>query len=801
VEALWSNLSRRGQALLTRVTNVASTAWNTLQNRWSALQRTASALVAGLRTRVDSAVGALQGLATAAWTGLQGAATQAWNGVKGVATSAWTALGTRATAAWTGLKSAATTAWTALQSLTGISVSGLAAKVQGIISRISGVVSGIIDRILNAVQSLLSRVRRATSAALDGLRTRASAAWSTLKNFGTRAWEGVKSLGTRAYEGVKELGTRAWERVKDLGTRAWEGLQNLGTRAWNGLKDLGQRAWNGLKSGWEWLKGRAEAAWKWIKGAWERVKRAVSQFWDWVKRKAREAFAWMKQKWEWLKGLVRRALAWLKAKWEWLKRKVKITIRIRDLELMGVKNFKPWKFVDRESPRVPIVKAPIETPIGPIVLSAFVQGKMEATIAGSVGPITLKNTTIVLQPLASRYTGKTDLHVPGKAVETLTLTGLIGGEANYMGAFGIVEGGLQGTGTATGFGAATFSPRIVYDSGNISLTQRILLEFCLGAVIVLDAIARVKVGAAAPGGGGGGGGGLLPSAPSPLPRLPGSGFGGGGGTSGGGGSSAPFARLPGTSGEAVSQVEPCKEATDGEPAEKVLWEGRWNLGRWTTQECWKTKAGFQLHSSGSALPDLDVNFDVNPVPLSAVLSNMFAKPPGMTAVSGGGAPGSPAPAPCVNAPKCGKTESKTPKGTLTPSKGKFAGKTIGFQQKSNKHTKVADCSVSQLQAAMKLDPAKLEGELAKFVKDCQDGKRPPSQIGSESFGNYGNLVLDAIENGDPDDAFLTTASNAGVAGSKCNKTDKYRVHDDAVEDGKGRPIPPDQQQFHLFPVP
>jgi hypothetical protein len=621
---IWSNLSNRGQALLTRVSGMAGSAWNALQGRWSSLQGTAAAALSGLQGRASAAVNGFQALAAGAATRLQGAVSGAWTGLKGFATAAWTGLQGRAATASAALQSQTTAAWTALQGAAGSAVGGLADKIGGVVSRISGAVGRIVSLIAGAVESMLSRLRSATAAALNALRTRATAAWNAVKSVGARAWEGLKSLGGRAWEGLKSAGTRAWEGLKDLGTRAWEGLKSLGTRAWEGVKNLGQRAWNGLKSGWEWLKTRAQSAWTWLKGAWEKVKRTASQLWDWVKRKASDAIAWLKQKWQWLKALVGKAWNWLKAKWKWLKSLVKIKIRLPDQTLCKLHNFKPWKFVDLHSGRLPIAKTVVDPGLGPIELALFVQGDAEATIGGTVGPCTLKNITFTLQPLISRYTGQADFHIGATAAERLELTGTIGGSANYGGLIALAGGGLKGTGTSAALGSFEAKPQFVYDSGKITTSVPVRLEFCLMPTIDLEAfvVAQLLTGkppSAAPA--------PTPVLPGPGPSLPG----------------PPVPTLPGplSSGPGATLPVPTTgggSPTSAAPPEKILkeWKHSWHLARWSRRECWKVDARFTLIVGPGGLPEIDLEFSAAPVSLAEVIRALFDEPPGTAGGGGGG---------------------------------------------------------------------------------------------------------------------------------------------------------------------
>jgi hypothetical protein len=591
-DSVWSRLSGRGHALWSRVGSLAEGAWGAFQSRWSALQAGAAKAIAGLRERAGAAVTALKSLTTRAWAGLQGLADQAWPRLKDLATSAWTGLQTRATAAWTGLQGRAIAAWTALKSTAASVVASLTSRISGIISRINGAVGRILEYLANAVASLISRVRDATSRALTFLSSRAGAAWNAVKNAGTRAWEGLKNWGTRAWQRLESLGTGAWERLKDLGTRAWTSLKELGGRIWTGLENLAHRVWDALSRAWEWLKQKMTTLWQWLKKTWKMLKSAASRMWDWLKRRAKQALEWLKRKWAWLKSMIRKGLDWLKAKWRWLKGLVKIAIRIPDQTLCKLHNTKPWKFVDIHTGRVPLAKTVVDPGIGPVELALFVQGDAVATLGAMVGPCTLKNIVFTLQPLISRYTGQADLHVPGTAFETLVLTGTIGGSANYGGLIGVVGGGLEGTGTARALGSFTAKPRFVYDSGKITTTVPIRLEFCLEPTIDLDAFLTAKLLTGKP-----------PSGPPPsAPILPG-----------------PIPLL--AAGPGAGPGKP--------PPEKVIkeWIARWHLARWTKRECWDVKAQFTLVSGPGGLPEVDVQFSAKPVSLSDVIRSLFDLPP------------------------------------------------------------------------------------------------------------------------------------------------------------------------------
>ncbi|KIO47812.1 hypothetical protein, partial [Nitrosospira sp. NpAV] len=147
-------------------------------------------------------------------------------------------------------------------------------------------------------------------------------------------------------------------------------------------------------------------------------------------------------------------------------------------------------------------------------------------------------------------------------------------------------------------------------------------------------------------------------------------------------------------------------------------------------------------------------------------------------------------------PTCGKNPKPTPKGTIEPKKGKYKDQKVTYHHRTGKHTKVAECPVSELVNATTIDPAQLAGELGRFVQACNAKDRSyGSQLGKEGYDDYGKLMLEALENGNPDAGYRTTASGdigLHLGGRGCATSATYEVKDDVPNDPKA--------QFHLYPV-
>ncbi len=689
--ALWKGLTGKAQGLLERAAGIAQSAWGTLQQGWSALQGKAAAALAGVKERATAAWTGLKGAATTAWNGLKSGATAVWTGVKERATAAWSGVKERATAVWNGVKSAADAAWQGVQSVAGPIVAAVGGKVSGIIGSVQGLLGKIGSLLSGAVDSLLGSVRRAASGVVEGLKARAEKAWTAVKSVGGKVWERVKGVGSRVWERVKGVAGRAWEGVKSVAGKAWEGLKNLGTKAWEGLKNLGTKVWDGVKKGWEFVKGKAKQAFDWMKGALQKLKETAKKAIDWLKKKAKDGLDWLKKQLGRLKDLLKRAWEWLKQKWEWLKKKAVIRFCLGDHTLFDPIPIKPRTLFNVSTGRRPVWQGAVVTEAGPIIMTVFVQGDAAGgLLGGTLGPGKLRKMCISLAPLVPRYQGHGELHVPAQAAVGATLTGTLGGNANYFGASGTIEGGLQAPLQARGLGSFQAAGDVVYDRGKFSLDSQARLELCLQALASLDAFARVKVGFEAPptpggppllpGGGtplplGPGGTPLLPGCPGPVspvsPGGPGGGFTGGGGSSGGGGSAGTFAIGSGGAIESAGLPAPVPATNGGagggggaggagggdgsgggegaggggnlpvpvpagpivpfsppNPRERILWEGRWNLANWASpQKCWRLQLLAPVRGENGEISEADVTLTLDEVPAAEVLQGMFGAAP------------------------------------------------------------------------------------------------------------------------------------------------------------------------------
>ncbi len=131
----------------------------------------------------------------------------------------------------------------------------------------------------------------------------------------------------------------------------------------------------------------------------------------------------------------------------------------------------------------------------------------------------------------------------------------------------------------------------------------------------------------------------------------------------------------------------------------------------------------------------------------------------------------------------------TPGGSVTPSSGPDAGRSVNYGDSRGKHTKVADHPLSEMKQAI-ANPSSAPADL----KDMQSNIGNPgygSQLSKEATDNYGALVKDALENGtrvSPSQIDHVASSEIGINIMNGNATARYRMF-----------YSPGYGGWHLFP--
>jgi hypothetical protein len=132
----------------------------------------------------------------------------------------------------------------------------------------------------------------------------------------------------------------------------------------------------------------------------------------------------------------------------------------------------------------------------------------------------------------------------------------------------------------------------------------------------------------------------------------------------------------------------------------------------------------------------------------------------------------------------------TPSGSVTPSKGADSGKAASYGDTRNKHTKLADHDLAELEDAVK-NPGSATGDLKNLKPNIGDPKYG-SQLSKQAADKYADLVKDALENGkrvSPSQIDHTASFEVGIDIISGNATRNYRMFYSAAYGG-----------WHIFPI-
>jgi hypothetical protein len=171
-----------------------------------------------------------------------------------------------------------------------------------------------------------------------------------------------------------------------------------------------------------------------------------------------------------------------------------VVIPIPDIPLIDQRCFNlPWS---GSTGRLPFYVDTIDIPhVGPVVITLYTQGNAIANLSACFGPALLRNISVTLDPLASRYLGTAQLHVPAGIIAASTLTGILGGLAEWGGLIelGNVEGALIASGSGGVTTALIATAEVIYDRGNVSFSLGTELDTCIVLTFNLNAQAMASL--------------------------------------------------------------------------------------------------------------------------------------------------------------------------------------------------------------------------------------------------------------------------------------------------------------------
>ena len=129
--------------------------------------------------------------------------------------------------------------------------------------------------------------------------------------------------------------------------------------------------------------------------------------------------------------------------------------------------------------------------VGPVLIELYARGDALANLMACLGPALLRNIRVLLDPLASRYSGTAQLYVPAGLLAGIQLSGSLGGLATWvgLGATAQVEGSLIGAGSGSLTSAFIATGEVVYSAGSLRASLGTELDTCLMLSMSLDASA------------------------------------------------------------------------------------------------------------------------------------------------------------------------------------------------------------------------------------------------------------------------------------------------------------------------
>ncbi|NOQ72221.1 MAG: DUF4157 domain-containing protein [Crocinitomix sp.] len=166
-----------------------------------------------------------------------------------------------------------------------------------------------------------------------------------------------------------------------------------------------------------------------------------------------------------------------------------------EFELMERQNFhESWQ---KETGRTNLYKTFVEVPyiIG-LWLGVDAEASAKAEVMAGLGPLTLRNVCMDVDPVSGIYAGTATLNAVIDLLGSLELTGQVHGWAADFACFlKVLEltGGLRATGTASLFNSLDYVVDIECVNGEIMLKHALDLESCLNLAFDLDAFFDFKI--------------------------------------------------------------------------------------------------------------------------------------------------------------------------------------------------------------------------------------------------------------------------------------------------------------------
>lgn len=205
------------------IVNVASNAWQGIQNAWNGFVEWFSNLWNSIT----------EGSMTA-WNGFVEFLTPVIEGVKGL----WSSFSEFMSTIWNGIVEVATTAWNTLQPVV--------ETVWGIIQQI---ISVAIETILPIIQTGLQIIQEIWSGGWEIFKTVVGAAWTIISTVISTVLNVIAGIINTVTSIIKGDWSGAWENIKGVAQTVWNGIKDFISNAINNIKDTVINVANSLKDG------------------------------------------------------------------------------------------------------------------------------------------------------------------------------------------------------------------------------------------------------------------------------------------------------------------------------------------------------------------------------------------------------------------------------------------------------------------------------------------------------------------------------------------------------------------------
>ncbi len=150
---------------------------------------------------------------------------------------------------------------------------------------------------------------------------------------------------------------------------------------------------------------------------------------------------------------------------------------------------------------IKLFEVPVDLPyLPPVLLGLFARGLFDADVSARIGPLTLRNVCLDIDPVNGDHRGTAELHLWSDIEGGLALTGQLKGSAGWGCLGGVIDTtvlsgllGLTASARARLSGELDDQVEVACQEGKIVLTNLLVLTPCLDLLFALDAALRLEL--------------------------------------------------------------------------------------------------------------------------------------------------------------------------------------------------------------------------------------------------------------------------------------------------------------------